>query len=409
MLTKLIVKNFKSIGGNKGIDLILKPLTILVGPNGSGKSGILESLVVLAQSIEGNGLTTEGNILKYSEHDIAYKHELEKWISVEIWDDENIGVRYEYKPDTGEATETVMGERTTTIKMIGDRREGFKFAIHDENGKFITLQERVDFLSPLSKHKYYTLPNICRFPSQQDVAKLSGKLKDKVFYISSKRGDIPSSSTISGPVSNRGVGVYGENIIQILSYLGSPKYESARKKIIKWCEKFGLVSLWAGPSQEGIKAEYKDQQLKCPVNLAFAGHGSRQITSVITQLFWSLPGDIILIEEPEISLHPQAQIELCELFAEAIKEERQIIITTHTSLLLLSLSYAIFNGFLTAKDVAVYEITKNVNGTCAKELKVNEEGYIKGWVPSFARAEEIILNRWLENLQLKDETNICCC
>ncbi|MFQ5874616.1 MAG: AAA family ATPase, partial [Dehalococcoidia bacterium] len=43
MLSRLIVKNFKSIG-EPGVDLELKPLTILVGPNGSGKSSIFEAV-----------------------------------------------------------------------------------------------------------------------------------------------------------------------------------------------------------------------------------------------------------------------------------------------------------------------------------------------------------------------------
>ena len=48
MLSRLVVKNFKSIG-EPGVDLELKPLTILVGPNGSGKSSIFEAVAVGAR------------------------------------------------------------------------------------------------------------------------------------------------------------------------------------------------------------------------------------------------------------------------------------------------------------------------------------------------------------------------
>jgi predicted ATPase len=70
-----------------------------------------------------------------------------------------------------------------------------------------------------------------------------------------------------------------------------------------------------------------------------ASYGSKQILSVITQLFWSDPDSIVMIEEPEISRHPNAQILLAELFAEAVHEGKQIIITAHSEFLPLTLAF----------------------------------------------------------------------
>lgn len=63
MLDRLIIKNFKSIG-EPGVDLELKPLTLLVGPNGSGKSSILEALAIFAQSIGRDTLQTWGELVR---------------------------------------------------------------------------------------------------------------------------------------------------------------------------------------------------------------------------------------------------------------------------------------------------------------------------------------------------------
>lgn len=63
MLDRLIIKNFKSIG-ERGVELELRPLTLLVGPNGSGKSSILEALAIFAQSIGQDRLQTWGELIK---------------------------------------------------------------------------------------------------------------------------------------------------------------------------------------------------------------------------------------------------------------------------------------------------------------------------------------------------------
>ena len=60
MLSRVVIKNFKSIG-EPGVDLALKPLTLLVGPNGGGKSSILEAIAVTAQqSPSGKLIQSEG-------------------------------------------------------------------------------------------------------------------------------------------------------------------------------------------------------------------------------------------------------------------------------------------------------------------------------------------------------------
>ena len=60
MISKVAITNFKSIG-DPGVDLELKPLTLLVGPNGGGKSSILEAIAVASQSELSGRLTSFGS------------------------------------------------------------------------------------------------------------------------------------------------------------------------------------------------------------------------------------------------------------------------------------------------------------------------------------------------------------
>jgi predicted ATPase len=180
---------------------------------------------------------------------------------------------------------------------------------------------------------------------------------------------------------------------------GQRRYESTAVKIAQWASRFGVSGLKAGlrgSNQSG--ADYLDNELKATLDLALASSGARQILTVITQLFWAPEGSLIMIEEPEISLHPKAQVDVLEMFGEAINEHKQIIATTHSNFLLQALGYAGLKGWLAANDIAVYHIEKRVGGTTATLLPLDERGYLKDWIPSYTEVERTLLLEWAKTL-----------
>ena len=60
------------------------------------------------------------------------------------------------------------------------------------------------------------------------------------------------------------------------------------------------------------------------------GEGIVSIFVIVDALYDSKPGDVIIIDEPELSLHPSLQKRLSKLFIEYSKD-RQIIISTHST------------------------------------------------------------------------------
>lgn len=67
MITSLSLENFKSF--QKLDKLEIKPLTILLGRNSCGKSSIIQSLLLLKQTLDDDGnadLNVEGKYLKFS-------------------------------------------------------------------------------------------------------------------------------------------------------------------------------------------------------------------------------------------------------------------------------------------------------------------------------------------------------
>ena len=97
---------------------------------------------------------------------------------------------------------------------------------------------------------------------------------------------------------------------------------------------------------------------------------------IITQAFKS-ENNTILVEEPEIHLHPKAQATLGEMFAVAAKERNNtFVIETHSENLLLRLERLIRLGKLSKDDVSVIYVDKNENGSYCIPLILDDEGDI---------------------------------
>ena len=126
--------------------------------------------------------------------------------------------------------------------------------------------------------------------------------------------------------------------------------------------------------------------------LAAGSAEAKLILAMIVQFFWEPPRGINIIDEPEISLHPESQLQLVELFAAVLKEQKQILITMHSQILVMTVNRAIKRGTLKAETVAIHHFKKKRrSGTVATSLKLSLDGFIKGWITSFAKVERQLL------------------
>ena len=92
------------------------------------------------------------------------------------------------------------------------------------------------------------------------------------------------------------------------------------------------------------------------------------------------------------------------MFYEALKLGKQIIATTHSPILPLAIPRLVAR----AKEeglcpdpnelIAVYEVHKDRRGTSVKRLRLNERGYIIGYIESFLKVERQLLEEWEKGL-----------
>ena len=137
------------------------------------------------------------------------------------------------------------------------------------------------------------------------------------------------------------------------------------------------------------------------VNMVAEGFGANALIQLFHQLITADKGATVLIEEPEIHLHPKAQAELAEVLADTAKADgKQIIMTTHSEYVAGRLLTLVAENRLSTDDLAIYHFEKNEKGECfASEIEVTEHGQTKGGLTGFHEATRDEMRRYVDGLR----------
>jgi ABC-type cobalamin/Fe3+-siderophores transport system ATPase subunit len=455
MIRKLLIRNFKCI---RELEIDLAPLTIFVGPNGSGKSSILEALALMSQSssrnveawsadaIKGRGPGDDEVLVEYddlksilhggreSELLLGFKtsvktEEIRRGLERDLKE-------FEENLRKGAVQESLAKTYLSLLHQLSLKREevevGYVYRAdrstdshtYSIDGQAITLKHmrKEGRVERVSEPKDLDLSLSGGFPPGLYVAGWTAYLFDelaaalrkrlgRVYYLSSERGSV-SWTYEAGEGERRWVGRRGRYTLEILAKLMSPENGERWSPYEILCERFGIRRAWAGWERRNVlTSRYRDPYLNVSFKLPSLGYGSRQLLPIMVQLAYSEPGSVILVEEPEISLHPSHQRLLPVLFGRAVNEGKQVLVTTHSSYFPLSLDL-VLEGYrlegqttegwrsyevkLSASDVAVYHVTRDEREGCTKveRLELDEAGLKEG-VPSFVEVERAILEKYI--------------
>lgn len=120
-------------------------------------------------------------------------------------------------------------------------------------------------------------------------------------------------------------------------------------------------------------------------NLIDVGFGVSQVLPVLTLAYFAPRNSTVIIEEPEIHLHPLAQSLLAELLVEAAAERNlQFLIETHSEHLFRRMQVLIAEERTTHHDVKMYFIEVSDDGTSAvRPLALDRYGRVDNWPDDF--------------------------
>ncbi len=159
-----------------------------------------------------------------------------------------------------------------------------------------------------------------------------------------------------------------------------------------WLEKLELgVSLEPevlfSVSELGVVSElYLDEggQGMHRVNFADIGFGASQVIPVVIQSLLASEGALVIIEQPELHLHPSAQAVLADLFIQKSREGVRFLVETHSEHLILRLQRRIRKGIIVPSDLFVIYVTRKGSESNCHPLQLDEEGdFIDEWPEGF--------------------------
>ena len=139
------------------------------------------------------------------------------------------------------------------------------------------------------------------------------------------------------------------------------------------------------------------------VSIGDVGLGVSQALPILVALYACRPGGTVYIEQPELHLHPAAQVRMARLLAEAAKRGVRVIAETHSSLLLTEVQTLVATGELSPDLVKLHWFERDLKSghTKVTSADLDQNGAFGGWPVDF---DEVLLDsqgRYLDAVSLR--------
>jgi predicted ATPase len=430
MLTQLSVSNFKSW---KKIDKMrLAPITGLFGTNSSGKTSILQLLLMLKQTIESSD---RAQVMEFGDEksltnlgsfrDVVYGHEKPGTMDFSVdWSLSKPLVAKDPESKTNALFTThqlgfqcSLGENGADRLAVsrleydagGNRfvlkrkgQSGAKYELTNENEgiRFIRTQGRAwDLPAPV---KFYGFPDQVYAYYQNagllaDLQLAFENLFGRLYYLGPLR-EFPQRHYAWKGSEPADMGRRGERVVDALlaaqqrdAYI-SPGYKRKRltleTRVAQWLKELGLIyDFKVEPIAKGnniYQVQVQKTASSAEVLITDVGFGVSQILPVLVLCYYVPEGSIILLEQPEIHLHPSVQFRLADVFVDAMKNRGvQIIVESHSEHLLRRLQLRIADEGIAPEQIALYFCDIDEAGSKLTPLEVDLFGGIRNWPKDF--------------------------
>lgn len=437
MLKKLQIKNFK--GWKDTEPIRMAPISLFFGANSSGKSSIGQFLMMLKQTVESpdrkavlypGGKNSAVQLGSYQE--MVFHRKPKKKISFEYkwtlpsltkFKDPKSNQSYSYN-QVDFFAEVGLGDRNQHTLVIDKLQYSFENASEKpisigmkrkadsasqykvESKGYSLIRNKGSVWSPGTPVRFYGFPDEVVFYHQnanfvQELNLQHEKLFRSICYIGPLRTKAERLYSWTG-IEPESVGYSGENTISAILAGRNRKISMGYKKIAKPFEEVIAMKLKEMNLIDEFKvnpiSEHRQQYevkvctkgSKDWVDLPDVGFGISQVLPVIAQCFYAPDNSIIIIEQPELHLHPNAQSALADVMIDVINSREngkyrniQLIIETHSEHFLRRIQRRIAEDKVSQEKVSAY--FANIDRTPAKlePLQIDLFGHIKNWPKNF--------------------------
>ena len=417
MLRRIGLQNFKCW---RELDIELAPITLFFGVNSSGKTAILESLLMLKQTASGfdpgQHINFGGRERDYvdlgSYQDVAFGHATNVKVGVNLsWKTASHVV---FISDAREAEEDNISSITYDVawelgqhiyvdklryKAELEKRQNECVTVwRDSTGEYLLDSsfasdndepERVS--SPLS---CFMLPHTATYETRygNHIASLHlerefGRLTSKLYYMGPLRARPKRYYPWTG-VRPDIIAADGGNAIDAL-IASSRSNEQLAINVVFGLKEIEIVDAF---TIRVIDANIGLYEIKATIDgvessLVDVGFGVSQVLPVIAMLMNAPNGSIILLEQPELHLHPNAQAALADLLLDvADKRNLQLIVESHSEHIVRRLQRRIAeaeHSYATTDKIRMYYCEPGDNGSTVNEVELDRFGQISKWPKRF--------------------------
>jgi predicted ATPase len=136
------------------------------------------------------------------------------------------------------------------------------------------------------------------------------------------------------------------------------------------------------------------------VNIADVGFGVSQILPVVVALLKAEPGQLVYLEQPEIHLHPKAQVALAELLANAANRGVRVVAETHSALLVLAVQALMAEKELSPEAAILHWFRRDQDGvTKISTAELDQQGAYGDWPEDFGDVELSAQSRYMDAVE----------
>ncbi|MCD6327311.1 DUF3696 domain-containing protein [bacterium] len=440
MFTHLRIKNFKAWRDTG--DIRLAPLTVFFGTNSSGKSSISQFLLMLKQTAQS---ADRKRVLIPSDKDMPINLGGYRDMVHGHADDERIAFRLGWELPTRMVLKDVRSDEkfsgdsirfSAEIGLPAGKREdvvihSMQYELGNLSEKGLELGMKLKTSKSPGKDQYelvhsgynpvrkegrvWPLPSPIHFygfPAEvMAYYQNAGFVGDLAFaleqrlrlmsYLGPLR-DYPRRQYPYMGETPEDVGRQGEQSISAIlaareRFIRPGKYKSRKSfqvLIASWLENMGLIGSFdvkpIVPDGRLYEVVVKTPMTEAHVNLTDVGFGVSQVLPVLVQCFYAPSDSVIIMEQPELHLHPSVQASLADLFIETIQAREngkdrniQLLVESHSEHFLIRLQRRIAEGNISREKVAIYFCKPTRLGAEMKTLELDVLGNITNWPKDF--------------------------